>query len=114
MVKDSATRYDINYKGDNGWRYKLEFYKLVEKEGSFSLLHLWRFEKRETVPLLLDWAAGDRKCKKAKKSAGYACQASKSECFDSVNGTGYNCKCSSGYEGNPYLPDGCQGNKLML
>jgi hypothetical protein len=67
------------------------------------------------VPVVLDWAMrnGTMSCEEAKlnKTGTYACLSSNSECVDSRNGLGYLCNCSQGYAGNPYLPDGCQGNK---
>ncbi|KAG2663973.1 hypothetical protein I3760_16G057700 [Carya illinoinensis] len=73
---------------------------------NFSTLDIENFTNRETVPLVLDWAIGNKKCKEAQKNMrSYLCKATYSNCSDSSNGLGYLCKCSPGYRGNPYLPD---------
>lgn len=63
-------------------------------------------------PVMLDWAVGNESCQVAKKNkTSYACVAADSNCTNSVygEGTGYQCSCASGYEGNPYLSNGCIG-----
>ncbi|KAG7944768.1 hypothetical protein I3843_15G120100 [Carya illinoinensis] len=83
---------------------------VVEEEAyNFSSLDLRKLQGQDVVPLVLDWAVGNQTCKDAKKNTtGYACKAANSECQNSTNGPGYRCHCSSGYEGNPYLSNGCQ------
>ncbi|GKU98435.1 hypothetical protein SLEP1_g11445 [Rubroshorea leprosula] len=58
------------------------------------------------LPMVLDWSIRDENdtCGKTKKAK--ACQGN-STCFP-VDDNGYRCKCLDGFEGNPYLPSGCQ------
>uniref|UniRef100_A0A0E0GEP6 Protein kinase domain-containing protein n=1 Tax=Oryza nivara TaxID=4536 RepID=A0A0E0GEP6_ORYNI len=66
-------------------------------------------EFEAAVPVVLDWAIRNvANCDIAKRNkTDYACRSVNSSCVDSTNGSGYLCNCSQGYEGNPYLDDGC-------
>nr|XP_043637106.1 wall-associated receptor kinase 2-like [Erigeron canadensis] len=54
------------------------------------------------VQVVIDWVIRrDQNCTQATE-----CKEN-SQCYD-VDGGGYRCKCDKGYEGNPYLDQGCQ------
>ena len=64
---------------------------------------------------MLDWAVRSETCSNAQRnSISYARIAANSECYNSTNGSGYHCNCSSRFQVNPYLLDGCQGTNLYL
>ncbi|KAL3572771.1 hypothetical protein D5086_026675 [Populus alba] len=81
---------------------------IEEKQFSFFPSNLSDLKKVEKLPLIVDWSIGRNKCETLEKNRmSNACQG-QSKCHDPENGSGYICKCLDGYQGNPYLPNGCQ------
>ncbi|KAL6206503.1 hypothetical protein ACLB2K_023751 [Fragaria x ananassa] len=63
------------------------------------------------LPLILDWEIGEGACDEAEHRDDYACKAN-SKCVNRTISDAlsrYYCQCQPGYQGNPYLPNGCQG-----
>ncbi|XP_014505177.1 putative wall-associated receptor kinase-like 16 isoform X2 [Vigna radiata var. radiata] len=84
-------------------------YSFVVKNGNylFSVDHLRRVPFNMT-PLVMDWSVGNDTCEASKGRPGYACKSPDSECEKSPSEYGYRCKCKKGFQGNAYLPHGCQ------
>ncbi|KAG2303461.1 hypothetical protein Bca52824_032112 [Brassica carinata] len=84
------------------------FYAFLVEEGMFSFFPSQDLQNLRNVtefPVVLDWSIGGQTCQQVGNTS--IC-GQNSECTDSTTRTGYNCKCKAGYNGNPYLENGCQ------
>ncbi|PHT42416.1 hypothetical protein CQW23_16441 [Capsicum baccatum] len=60
--------------------------------------------------MAVDWVIGNVSCDKAMRKPKYYACGRNSRCVDDTTrpAEGYRCNCSPGYQGNPYLPHGCE------
>jgi hypothetical protein len=63
--------------------------------------------------MILDWAIGSTTCDQA-QSYAFEPLCNYGTCVDAPSGAGYLCKCHDGYDGNPYVSNGCQGELRFL
>ena len=119
-VKALNISLDSYYDHRRVWDFNPCSYAFVAEEGTynFSVQDLRDFRNRTMkTPVVLNWAIGDQNCSEAKKDLkSYVCTSkdNRTVCHDSENRPGYWCSCSKGFEGNPYLTDGCQGYHIHL
>ncbi|KAG2584868.1 hypothetical protein PVAP13_6KG302212 [Panicum virgatum] len=65
----------------------------------------------QVIPVMLDWIVGQSSCMAAQTRPEFGCVSKNSECINSTSSAcGYVCWCNDGYDGNPYMLDGCQGS----
>ncbi|KAF8365027.1 hypothetical protein HHK36_032969 [Tetracentron sinense] len=98
---------ESNDNHNKSWNYNPCSYGfLAEKEWfNFTLSDLAAdgHVDRENIPVVLDWAIGNKTCEEVRRedSASLAC-APNSNC--TTNGPGYRCYCNKGYQGNHIFP----------
>ena len=124
-VPKGLNRYDISfgsvYNISNSSEFNPCSYAALVETATFNFSSEYITTKRfnETYqgrqPMVLDWVIGSETCEVARSNkTSYACLSANSVCVDSTNGPGYLCNCTMGYEGNPYLLDGCKGKLFSL
>ncbi|KAL3737269.1 hypothetical protein ACJRO7_026094 [Eucalyptus globulus] len=118
-IPRDAYQYNISVGSFNNhtgiWEFNPCGYAFVAEDGffSFSKDNLYK-PPFDIVPIVVDWLIPDQTCDDAKKNTTtYMCQEN-SNCTDAENGKGYQCHCFEGFQGNPYLQNGCQGTFSSL
>ena len=92
------------------WDFSPCSYAFIVQEDmfNFSLNHFKDLRNVSRHPVVLDWTIGEDTCDVAVTNlTSYACKSTNSRCEN--RDIGYNCYCSMGYRGNPYIPNGCEG-----
>lgn len=118
-LSDSNFRFrDYSHSGDMADFSPCSYVFIVDEDYfNFTSADL-KMNTNASMPMWLDWAFREAAtCEEAKNSSSNyvntTCRSQNSMCVDSNNGAGYLCNCSQGYQGNPYLDDGCQGLRLV-
>ncbi|CAK9159478.1 unnamed protein product, partial [Ilex paraguariensis] len=81
---------------------------IKESEFNFTSNYLRELQNVQKLPLVVDWTIGNETCEMAQMNfTSYACK-NNSNCYEPNTTSGYLCHCLDGYDGNPYLTNGCQ------
>lgn len=73
------------------------------------------FRGADEMPMSMSWVAGNTTCEQIVGSASSDQPCGKNaHCTDYLKMEGHRCQCNPGFDGNPYLPEGCQGIFFLL
>ncbi|TVU05253.1 hypothetical protein EJB05_48411 [Eragrostis curvula] len=110
-IPKGYTSYSIQVQSSNNVsEFDAESSVYIAEEGSYNVTRLI-FETVDTLPALLDWVISNATCgTESPRVPASACRSSNSACvnYTSYVYNGYRCRCSTGYQGNPYIPNGCE------
>ncbi|KAM3317046.1 hypothetical protein ACQJBY_034938 [Aegilops geniculata] len=106
----------------NDTAYNFQEFMVPTKDGEEAMQDGARndlFELSQEYDMQMWWAIRNITCQKAMKhKATYACRSVNSNCLLVNHGKkqlGYRCNCSQGFQGNPYIEDGCEDiNECLL
>ncbi|KAK1613840.1 hypothetical protein QYE76_019357 [Lolium multiflorum] len=113
MLGVKKRQFDPEYPGGNS---PCSYGMLVETSWyNFSTTDLSGYEGLSNklsrgAPLVIEFAIRKGTCPAAgqRSPKDYACLSRNSYCANATSGEGYVCKCAEHYDGNPYVPNGCQ------
>lgn len=102
------------------WSFNNCTYGFLVKKGHYTF-QVTDFDNMQnwTFPVVFEWSVGNTSCEEARKDGeNYVC-GENSMCIDTLTEynqsyQGYRCQCADGYNGNPYLKNGCQGNHNVV
>ena len=80
-------------------------YAFVIEADRFRFLSRYIENFEEEVEVVLDWGI--------RNETRFECGSNTTR-SSILDGTEYRCQCLDGYDGNPYLPQGCQGKDLFI
>ncbi|KAL8459684.1 hypothetical protein ACS0TY_036148 [Phlomoides rotata] len=110
----NVRRVDLQLTSNNDYKFVHDFndcgFAFVAEASAlnFSMDNLTSLRNVSSLPMVIDWGIGNGTCKQAYNTPTYVCKSVNSTCYDPENGDGYRCACMDGYQGNPYLVNGCQ------
>ncbi|KAL6198492.1 hypothetical protein ACLB2K_028281 [Fragaria x ananassa] len=107
-LQNRTVKMDSYYNHAFIWDFNPCSYSFIVEDGrfEFSSKSFQELDHTSRLPMVLNWQIGNETCDEAQKKQGYACKGN-TTCVNPINQSGYYCQCLPGYEGNPYLPDGC-------
>lgn len=110
----NTTLVRFQHKNNSKWEtYPCSYAMLVQKSWyNFSTEDLYGHlglpkKYNRGVPLVLDFAIRNGSC--PQENGSHACVSGNRTCVNAGNDQGYKCNCMEGYDGNPYIVNGCQG-----
>ncbi|THU54066.1 hypothetical protein C4D60_Mb10t21110 [Musa balbisiana] len=108
-------QFDANFNSSSIWEFSPCSYAILLEaswfkfQGPYITTNQLQNKTDGWAPVVVDWAIRNETCEVAMLNHNsYACISANSVCLRSTNGPGYLCNCSSGYQGNPYIHNGCQ------